>query len=308
MSLKTRARTWCVPGPPVGGRRALVEDPRLGALAAAHRLREDVALAPALEHCLLEVGERLRGIDGARRHASGHSRKGRAVRGRPATRRPASARRYARLGELAADRRERALLVLVEHRERALDALGVLGEEAVDDLAAVGRQRRRAAARRSCGSRERSHAAARLERVDDLGRVGLRGLEAAAHARAARARPPAVARITRTKKPVDERPSRSRSVARRRRTLDSARSSDSSARWASGSPGTSCIARGSCRRAGRRGQRSSRRSRARALDVAERLEAVEPVQAGRLGGPQLAAVERGDELVDRGERLGRPGA
>ena len=41
-------------GPAVGGRRALVEDPRLGALAAAQRLREDVALAPALEHLLLE--------------------------------------------------------------------------------------------------------------------------------------------------------------------------------------------------------------------------------------------------------------
>ena len=44
-------------GPPVGGRRALVEHVRLGALAAAHRLAEDVALAPALEHLLLELGE-----------------------------------------------------------------------------------------------------------------------------------------------------------------------------------------------------------------------------------------------------------
>jgi hypothetical protein len=48
-------------GAPVGGRRALVEDPRLSTLAAAHRLAEDVALAPALEHLLLQGGE-VRGL------------------------------------------------------------------------------------------------------------------------------------------------------------------------------------------------------------------------------------------------------
>ena len=53
------------PGPPVRRRRALVEDERLGALAAADRLVEDVALAPALEHLLLELGERLGGVDRA---------------------------------------------------------------------------------------------------------------------------------------------------------------------------------------------------------------------------------------------------
>ena len=53
------------PGPPVRGRRALVEDERRGALAAADRLVEDVALAPALEHLLLELGERLGGVDRA---------------------------------------------------------------------------------------------------------------------------------------------------------------------------------------------------------------------------------------------------
>ena len=52
-------------GSPVGGRRALVEDERLGALAAADRLVENVALAPALEHALLEFGERLGGVDWA---------------------------------------------------------------------------------------------------------------------------------------------------------------------------------------------------------------------------------------------------
>ena len=50
-------------GTAVRGRRTLVEDVRLGALAAADRLAEDVALAPALEHPLLELGEGLRGID-----------------------------------------------------------------------------------------------------------------------------------------------------------------------------------------------------------------------------------------------------
>ena len=52
-------------GAPVGRGRALVEDERLRALAAAHRLVEDVALAPALEHALLEIGKCLRGVDGA---------------------------------------------------------------------------------------------------------------------------------------------------------------------------------------------------------------------------------------------------
>ena len=46
----------------VGGGRSLVEDERLRALAAAHRLGEDVALAPALEHLLLERGEGLRRV------------------------------------------------------------------------------------------------------------------------------------------------------------------------------------------------------------------------------------------------------
>jgi len=47
---------------PVGGGRTLVKEVRLGALAAANRLVEDVALAPSIEHPLLEVGERLRRI------------------------------------------------------------------------------------------------------------------------------------------------------------------------------------------------------------------------------------------------------
>ena len=58
-------------GAAVGGRRALVEDELLGALAAAHRLAEDVALAPALEHLLLERGEVGRLGQGAmRRHGT----------------------------------------------------------------------------------------------------------------------------------------------------------------------------------------------------------------------------------------------
>ena len=44
-------------GPAVGGRRALVEDVRRRALAAAQRLVVDVELAPALEDLLLELRE-----------------------------------------------------------------------------------------------------------------------------------------------------------------------------------------------------------------------------------------------------------
>ncbi len=44
-------------GPPVGRRRALVEDERRRALAAAQRLAVDVALTPALEDLLLELRE-----------------------------------------------------------------------------------------------------------------------------------------------------------------------------------------------------------------------------------------------------------
>ena len=44
-------------GRPVGGRRALVEPPLRARPAAADRLGEHVALAPALEHALLELGE-----------------------------------------------------------------------------------------------------------------------------------------------------------------------------------------------------------------------------------------------------------
>ena len=52
----------------VGGRRPLVEHPLRAALPAAQRLVEDVALAPALQHLLLELGEGLVGIDGRGRH------------------------------------------------------------------------------------------------------------------------------------------------------------------------------------------------------------------------------------------------
>jgi hypothetical protein len=49
-------------GTSVGGGRALVEEERLGALAAPNRLVEDVALAPPLEHALFELGKGLRWI------------------------------------------------------------------------------------------------------------------------------------------------------------------------------------------------------------------------------------------------------
>ena len=58
-------------GRAVGGRRALVEDELRAALTAPDRLVEDVALAPALEDLLLELGERLGGIY---RPVAGHGR------------------------------------------------------------------------------------------------------------------------------------------------------------------------------------------------------------------------------------------
>ena len=58
-------------GAAVGGRRALVEAPDLGALAVGERAVEDVALAPALEDPLLELGEGLLRVDGAE---AGHAR------------------------------------------------------------------------------------------------------------------------------------------------------------------------------------------------------------------------------------------
>ena len=56
-------------GRAVRRRRPLVEDELGAALAAAHRLVEDVALAPALEDLLLELGERLGRVD---RPVAGH--------------------------------------------------------------------------------------------------------------------------------------------------------------------------------------------------------------------------------------------
>ena len=68
---------------PVRGRRALVEHPRLRALAPAHGLVEDVALAPALQHLELEGREGLLGIDGTVRcHAAFHSTNARAAAAR----------------------------------------------------------------------------------------------------------------------------------------------------------------------------------------------------------------------------------
>ena len=53
---------------PVRGRRPLVEDELRTALPEAHRLGEDVAVAPALEHLLLERGEGLVRVDGTAGH------------------------------------------------------------------------------------------------------------------------------------------------------------------------------------------------------------------------------------------------
>src|SRR5207244_2283850 len=50
--------------PPVRGRWPLVENEPLPAFALAYRLVEDIALTPALEDPLFEVGKRLGGVDG----------------------------------------------------------------------------------------------------------------------------------------------------------------------------------------------------------------------------------------------------
>ena len=63
----------------VGGRRAFVEPPARGVAPAPDRLGEHVALAPAFEHALLELGKRDTRIDGAVSH--GH---GRPILGAPA--------------------------------------------------------------------------------------------------------------------------------------------------------------------------------------------------------------------------------
>ena len=56
-------------GAAVRGRRPLVEAPDGDALALGELAGEDVALAPALEHALLEGGEGLLGVDwGVLRH------------------------------------------------------------------------------------------------------------------------------------------------------------------------------------------------------------------------------------------------
>src|SRR4051794_39087198 len=75
--------------------------------------------------------------------------------------------------ELAAELGELALLALVEHAEGGGDALRVLREEPVDELLAERRERDggRALVGDQAPARDE---AARLERRDDLGRVGLR--------------------------------------------------------------------------------------------------------------------------------------
>ena len=64
MSLKTRREHVVEPGPPVGGRRALVEDVRLRALARSQAAREDVVLRRQnVEDALLHVAPVRPGAD-----------------------------------------------------------------------------------------------------------------------------------------------------------------------------------------------------------------------------------------------------
>src|SRR5262249_30680014 len=55
-------------GPAVGGRRALVEDPRLAVLAPGLRLRGHVVLGPAREDALLPRDQVEVGVDGSESH------------------------------------------------------------------------------------------------------------------------------------------------------------------------------------------------------------------------------------------------
>ncbi len=57
-------------GPAVGRGGPLVEHPLLGSVAVTQRLAEYVALAPALQHFLLELGQLLAGVHLARRYQS----------------------------------------------------------------------------------------------------------------------------------------------------------------------------------------------------------------------------------------------
>ena len=98
-------------GPAVGGRRALVEAPDLGPLAVGERAVEDVALAPARQHPLLELGEGLPGVDGLE---AGHER---VILGAGSAARPHARLRPERKGGAGHRRRARDRL-----RDRAPDA------------------------------------------------------------------------------------------------------------------------------------------------------------------------------------------
>ena len=107
-------------------------------------------------------------------------------------------------GELAADLRERALLVLVEDGEGLRDALGVLGKQPVDDLAAA-RGDRDGAARRSDSSRVRT-TSARCSSVVTTSVALAFDVRSRARRTRSSSSPPAVVRMTSVEKPVAERP------------------------------------------------------------------------------------------------------
>ena len=157
------------------------------------------------------------------------------------------------------------------------------GKSRSTTLLARGRERdgRRRGGRARGGGGRRGRGASSV--ADDLGRVGLRGLQPPAQ-RAQLELAAGGREDTRTEKPDALRPSRSRSADSRRRTLASARSSDSSARWASGSPGTSIIV----------AARSSR-SAADAMSAGSQL----------LHGAQRAAGSAGVAPVERRRRCAR---
>ena len=137
-------------GRPVGRRRPLVEAPRGRALAAPQRLLEHVALAPALEHALLELGERRAWIDGAMAWArdSRNPRPRRSPRCRSARRR---------------DRDGLRLVQLLEDRRGGVEARDHQVARGDRHLAEAADRARRRCPAPHCDSRTRSPAGRRCE-------------------------------------------------------------------------------------------------------------------------------------------------
>ena len=126
--------------------------------------------------------------------------------------------------ELAAQRRQSALLALVEGVEEARNPVGVSRERRSTEV--VPRRREVDEQNAAVGGRAAAdHEVARSEGGRDLGGVGLRPARRRRRVLSSSV-PPAVVSTTSTEKPAADTPSRSSSAARRRRTAASASTSD----------------------------------------------------------------------------------